>query len=328
MSFFSAIKQLSLKYKEILIISFIVWGFFSFGLGNLISWLFFTHSSLDKFPEIDSTDRILILAPHVDDEILSSAGLIQRAKTIGGQVKVVYLTNGDNNIFSLIGEDKNLKISPTEFIQLGEKRMQEALMATQVLGLANADLIFLGFPDGGLSAMLSKFYDSVYTSQGTKFSYNPYSGTYKKEQTYTGANLVADLEEIITDFNPTIIIAPHPRDTHSDHWATFQFLQKTLAETNFTGKIFAYLIHYRAYPPEKKLAMNEFLYPPKKLFSQKGWVSFDLTTEEIDKKLEAINQNKSQINALKVSDFLHSFVKRNEIFEEIENNLVSLDEKI
>ncbi|MGB9743623.1 MAG: PIG-L deacetylase family protein [Minisyncoccales bacterium] len=320
MSFFSAIKQIGLRYKKIIIIIFIIWGFFSFGLGNLVSWLFFPHTTLDKFPLISSTDRILILAPHIDDEVLSSAGLIQRAKASGAEVKVVYLTNGDNNIFSVISEDKNLKLNPVEFIELGEKRMQEALMATRVLGLTSNDLVFLGFPDGGLSAMLSKFYFSPFSSQGTKFNYNPYQGTYKEEQAYTGANLVADLAEIIADFNPNIIIVSHPRDKHTDHWATFQFLQKSLIETNFSGKIFAYLIHYRMYPPEQKLAMNEFLYPPKKLFSQTGWVSFNLTPEEENKKLEAINQNKSQVLALKITDFLQSFVKKNEIFEEIEGN--------
>ena len=64
--------------------------------------------------------------------------------------------------------------------------------------------------------------------------------------------------------------------------------------------------------------MNEFLYPPKKLFSQKGQVSFNLSQDQENKKLEAINQNKSQFEFSKVNDLLRSFVKRNEIFEEME----------
>lgn len=312
------VKNFSTKFKKLIIFAFIIWGLFAFGLGSLISWFFIAKVTLDKFPEITANDRILVVAPHIDDEIISAGGLIQKAKSVGAQVKVVYLTNGDNNIYSIIGENKNLKINPGEFIKLGEQRMNEARAATQILGLKEEDLYFLGYPDGGLSLMLNKFYTTPYTSRGTKFNYNPYEKTYKKEQLYTGANVVSDLEEIISGFNPTIIIVPHPRDQHPDHWATFQFIEKALKEKKFQTKIFAYLVHYKAYPPEHKLKMDEFLYPPKKLFSQKGWVSFNLTQDQENKKLEAMNQNKTQLEFSKVNDLIQSFVKRNEIFEEIE----------
>ena len=41
--------------------------------------------------------RILILAPHPDDECLGTGGLIQQALAKGAKVKVVFITNGDNN---------------------------------------------------------------------------------------------------------------------------------------------------------------------------------------------------------------------------------------
>jgi len=316
MSFFSSIKQIGSKYKKIIIVAFVVWGLSAFGLGGLISWFFLSKASLDKFPEITKNDRILIIAPHIDDEVISSGGLIQQARSVGSRVKVVYMTNGDNNLFSIIGEDKSLKISPPEFVSLGEERMQEGIQATKVLGLTKDDLIFLGYPDYGLSSMLDKFYSIPYLSRGTKFDYNPYHGTYKKGQLYTGANIVSDLEEIITNFNPNIVIVSHPRDKNPDHWATFRFSKKTLADKNFQGKVFAYLVHYKMYPPDKN--PNEFLYPPKKLFSQKGWVSFNLTPDQENKKLEAINQNKSQLEFSRIRDLLRTFVKKNEIFEEID----------
>ena len=319
MSFFSSIKQIGSKYKKIIIIAvFIIWGLLAFGLGSIISWFFLSKATLDKFPEITKNDRILIIAPHIDDEVVSSGGLIQQAKSVGSQVKVVYMTNGDENLYSIIGEDKSLKISPQEFVSLGEQRMQEGVNATQILGLTKDDLIFLGYPDGGLSSMLNKFYDTPHTSRGTKFDYNPYQGTYKKEQSYTGVNVFSDLEEIITNFNPNIIIVSHPRDKQPDHRATYQFLEKILTDKNFQGKVFTYLVHYKMYPPDQKLNMNEFLYPPEKLFSQKGWVSFDLTQEQENKKLEAVNQNKSQLEFSEVNNLIRSFVKRNEIFEEMD----------
>lgn len=114
------------------------------------------------------------MAPHIDDEVISSGGLIQQAISLGAQVKVVYMTNGDNNLYSVVTKDKSLKVSPQEFVSLGEQRMQEGLNATSVLGLSSENVIFLGYPDRGLSLMFSKFYDTPYTSTGTEFNYNPY----------------------------------------------------------------------------------------------------------------------------------------------------------
>ena len=41
--------------------------------------------------------RVLMLAPHPDDESLGTGGLIQRATRAGGEVHVVFVTDGDNN---------------------------------------------------------------------------------------------------------------------------------------------------------------------------------------------------------------------------------------
>jgi len=47
--------------------------------------------------EITKQDRILILAPHPDDEAISAGGVIQKALSQDAKVKVVCITNGDNN---------------------------------------------------------------------------------------------------------------------------------------------------------------------------------------------------------------------------------------
>jgi hypothetical protein len=39
--------------------------------------------------------RLLVVAPHPDDETLGAGGLIQRVRHAGGAVKVVFMTNGD-----------------------------------------------------------------------------------------------------------------------------------------------------------------------------------------------------------------------------------------
>ena len=305
------------KYKKVFLVVFLVWGFWTFGLGFLGGWLL-NKGSLDKFPEISEGERVLVLAPHIDDETIGAGGVIQRAKERGALVKIVYLTNGDDNFLSVVKEDKTFRLSPEEFVALGQERMKEGEAATKILGLEEKDLIFLGFPDLGLLPMFSRNFsgEKPYVSLATKFNHNPYRGTYKQGEIYAGENVVADLKEIILDFQPTMIIVSHPRDQHPDHRATYFFLEKTLKELGKQPRVFAYLVHFPLYLPEKRLRPNQYLYPPKKLFSQEGWFSFELTAREEDQKLLAMDKYRSQLGPTNIYNFLRSFVRPNEIFEE------------
>lgn len=48
-------------------------------------------------------ERLLVIAPHPDDEVIGSGGLIKKVKDAGGKVYVLYLTNGDTKDFSKEG---------------------------------------------------------------------------------------------------------------------------------------------------------------------------------------------------------------------------------
>lgn len=50
-----------------------------------------------------SQQRLLVIAPHADDEVLGCGGLIHKIKKAGGQVFVLFLTNGDTKDFSKKG---------------------------------------------------------------------------------------------------------------------------------------------------------------------------------------------------------------------------------
>lgn len=49
---------------------------------------------------LDRNDKLLIIAPHADDEVIGCGGLIQKVKNAGGKVFVIFLTNGTTNDFS------------------------------------------------------------------------------------------------------------------------------------------------------------------------------------------------------------------------------------
>lgn len=300
------------KYRKIVIAILVIYAFWFFGLGILGGWLL-SKGSLGSFPDLSDSDRILVLAPHIDDEVLGAGGLIQEAIKVGAKVKIVYFTNGDNSTSAVIAENKTVDLEPSEFVSLGEDRMREAEAAAAALGLQKTDIVFLGYPDQGLEPMLTTYYSAPYVSKGTKLNYNPYQGTFREKQSYTGENVIADLDKIYSDFNPTMVISSHIRDKHPDHRAVYKYIEKLTNEKPSKAKIYSYLVHYSLYPPRKKLQENTFLYPPKNLFTKEGWYSYDLSSDQEDKKLSAIEKNVSQMKTM--SGFLRSFIRRNEIFE-------------
>ncbi|MCX5707102.1 MAG: PIG-L family deacetylase [Candidatus Omnitrophica bacterium] len=113
--------------------------------------------SVEPFEKID---RVLILAPHPDDDIIGCAGVIQRTLKAGAKVKVVYMTCGDNNIFSILFYNKLLfplkliLLREKDFITLGHQRVHEAVKAMKILGVKEGDLLFLGYPDHGVQEFI------------------------------------------------------------------------------------------------------------------------------------------------------------------------------
>ena len=47
--------------------------------------------------QFTAADRLLMLAPHPDDEALAAGGLLQRAIGADAEVRILYVTSGENN---------------------------------------------------------------------------------------------------------------------------------------------------------------------------------------------------------------------------------------
>ena len=62
---------------------------------------------------LSNNDRILILAPHPDDETIGTGGIIQEALRLNIPIKVVYFTNGDNNEVSFIIYERRFFLGKT-----------------------------------------------------------------------------------------------------------------------------------------------------------------------------------------------------------------------
>ncbi|HHP50977.1 MAG TPA: glycosyltransferase [Moorella mulderi] len=264
--------------------------------------------------------RFLIIAPHPDDESLGVGGLISSARKRGYPVKVVFMTNGDGFLRGVKKWKGYLPTSPEDFLQYGQLRQQEALEALSVLGVPPQDIIFLGYPDGGLAPIWFNYWGQIpYTAVYTRKSEVPYPLSYRYRQPYTASNLLANLEEIIETWQPTDIFVTDTSDSHPDHWASGAFLQVALSSVQarhpeYRPRLYTYIIHSGAWQtipvmePQRKI-----LLPPNYFLSRDiQWYEFLLSSDILDKKKRAIAAHKSQ--HLVMSAFLHNFERPNEIF--------------
>ena len=87
-----------------------------------------------------TTGHLLVLAPHPDDETLSSGATVQRTLSGGGKVTIVLATDGR------YGDPEAVAPEPMATI-----RRDELEHAIAVLGLAPSSLVMLGFEDATLS---------------------------------------------------------------------------------------------------------------------------------------------------------------------------------
>ena len=110
----------------------------------------------NDLPRIDATTSLLVVAPHPDDETLCCAGIIQRVVQAGGRASVVWITSGDaERLGRPLAESLFLR-SAARAREFGARRMAEARAATALLGVPASGQLFLGYPDGGVPALLDR----------------------------------------------------------------------------------------------------------------------------------------------------------------------------
>lgn len=266
--------------------------------------------------------RLLILAPHSDDETLGAGGLIREALAAGGAVQVVLVTNGDG--FTIAAEEqlRSGRLNSEQYVELGRIRQRETIKAMQILGLGPGGVVFLGYPDRGLVSMWEQYWDpsTPYTSRYTHFSRNPYSDSYQPGAVYCGQGVSASLEALIRAFNPTEIVVTHPNDAHPDHWATYIFTVYALERLRLEGfdpareiKVYTYLVHRGDWPLPRGYHPGDPLNPPATLAGlTTQWYSFALDRQVVDLKRTAVDAYQSQTSLMPF--YLRSFIRKTELF--------------
>jgi N-acetyl-1-D-myo-inositol-2-amino-2-deoxy-alpha-D-glucopyranoside deacetylase len=280
----------------------------------LFSFLFIAGENFKNI-KISENERVIIFAPHPDDEILGCSGLISSILEKNGNIWVVYLTNGDHNqlVFKLY--EKKPILNPSDYIKLGEIRRKESIKATEILGVKKENLIFLGYPDFGTLKIWKEFWNTKkpYKSFLTRASSVPYKENYSFGKPYIGESIVSDIEKIIKEINPTKIFVTPSFDLNVDHRALYNFVNLAILNISEANQpeIYCYLIHFKNWPVPSKYKPEKNLFPPN-ILKFLDWYILNLDDEKIAKKYESLNCFKSQIVVRK--NWFFSFVRKNEIF--------------
>lgn len=149
---------------------------------------------------------VLIIAPHMDDEVLACGGTIARL-TQKDKIHLLYATDGTKSpvpMFSWIG-----KPSP----QLANMRINEAKAAMAVLGVPDENINFLALPDGNLS----EFQDDLCTLIGERIALT----------------------------QPDHIFLPFRYDRHPDHLNLTSAAHRALEAENSQTDILEYFVYNR-----------------------------------------------------------------------------------
>jgi LmbE family N-acetylglucosaminyl deacetylase len=263
-------------------------------------------------PPLDATTSLLVVAPHPDDETLCCAGVIQRVVQAGGRVSVLWITSGDGSILSLgMGANSGFPDAASARA-LGLRRMREARTASALLGVPAQGQLFLGYPDGGLLALLTDHRVSPYKSGFTAAAAVPYPEALFPGHRYSGESLEQDFAAVLARVQPTVILAPSPLDSHPDHEAAGLLTIAVSRSAGLLPRVRYWIVHGGdGWPSPRGLVPGVPLTPPPR-GSQLDWTPFVLEPAAEDKKLAAVRAYETQLRM--TAPFLLAFVRSSELF--------------
>jgi len=272
-----------------------------------------TPADKRKYPRLDAPgrqERVLIVAPHVDDEAIGAGGYAIDAIANGAEVFVVYLTAGDCSKISAHLVNKTLGPTPQSYLTVGRTRIAEAKHAMELLGVPRDHFFVLGYPDQGLQSIFTNR-NAVIRSTATHAREVPYDDALSPGAAYSYANLMADLEHVIEVADPTIVIAPVPFDRHPDHRATADLTSIALADAGRAPQRLGYLVHSQLFPTALVSTPQRAKLPPNRMKSM-TWATYPLTRDVQQAKTNLLMTYKSQRPYVFV--LRNAFVRTNELF--------------
>lgn len=270
----------------------------------ILVFVLLTRFAVAQVPAAARLD-VLIVAPHPDDETIGCAGVTLQAIARGERVGIVVLTQGDGHVglTAVVAQKPVAHLGPEDFIRAGVLRQGHTLRAAASLGIAEAEVVFLAYPDGGLGHMYRDAGNTPYrqpltSKQATYAGARPdyHSAQHGRPAPYMRASVLADLEAILRERRPRTVYVTHESDTHADHAAAFGFVRDALQAAQPSARLFAFVVHGTPLqrPPDLRVA---------------------LTSRQIEAKHQALLMHQAGVSP--VHDYLASkFTNPEEVFWE------------
>lgn len=152
--------------------------------------------------------KIVVFAPHPDDETFGCGGTIAKKLSEGYDVLIVVMTDGRYAFLNVLG----IESDPTPE-QLKEIRKEELKRAARHLGVPETKLIFLEFVDGTLADREKEAEEKVV--------------------------------EILSKNRPDEVYLPSKRDGHPDHRATYRIVKNSIMKLGIRPMKYQYQISHR-----------------------------------------------------------------------------------
>ena len=271
-------------------------------------------------PSASTPVDVLVVAPHPDDEVLIAGGIMMRAKNEGKRVAVVVVTNGDYTC------QRN-----------GYVREIETVNALAMLGVAEDDVHFLGYPDGHLAHLGAlplppiERRDSAGECVQATGTYGHRGASHLEEHKartgasapYTADALEEDLAAILARLYPRDLYVTHPLDTHSDHAATYAYVRRALERsTDVSPRIHRAMVHLgpcwpngNGNEPCPAITVDTTLPPAPLTPPYEGYVPSEIVaTFDPPRKLAAIRTYTSQLGDDPSQSYLLKFARASETF--------------
>lgn len=250
--------------------------------------------------------KVLIFAPHQDDEILSCAGLIHSLIKSNADLYIVFATNGD-----FYGRES------------ASIRLLESISALKELKISNDNIIVLGFADTGMeynSSFLWRLYhlpeNVILKSFVSDATYHPLGNLeYSMKKfgihfPYTKNAFSTIIECLIQDITPNFIFTSSRLDAHGDHAALCMFVEEAINKLKVNLPIYQYIIHSgddKKWPDRKSINFTKPGNVTEELWKKRIRLSINNSV----KKKQLIQLFTSQLSP---SGYLLSFAKDEEIF--------------
>lgn len=205
--------------------------------------------------------RILILAPHPDDEINIAGNMILTLAAAKAEVFVAYSTNGD-------------------FEQKVETRAQEAVDALKILGVPREKIIFLGYGDGHKLSDMPTQSPAGHVETYAAENFVEYAKkTFGRHSPYTRKNFKRDLKSLLLELRANIIFCVDS-DNHQDHRTLSILFEEVLGEilserSDYRPEVYKKFAYATAFTAAADFYAPNLLSTPKPKIGETDTYDFD-----------------------------------------------------